>query len=824
MLFKTPTLSLSDCTASVLLTDSRRVVYPDQAVFFAFKGNHHDGHQFLDELYRQGVRQFVVQDGALSLAQEQQLSAWTDASVWVVPSTLRALQQLVAEHRARFALPVLGITGSNGKTIVKEWLAQLLAPDAPLAVSPKSFNSQLGVPLSVWQLNQSHAMGIFEAGISRPHEMEYLQPIIQPTHGIFTNIGSAHDEGFRSQKQKVTEKLRLFTKANFLLYRSDYASVDEEVRLILRSVNPGLKTLTWATQAASDVPVSWQTEATETLLTIRWKDETHSFRTAFRDEASLENLTHCIVFLLYWGLDVEVIRARIAALRPVSMRLELKEGIYQSTLIDDAYNNDLQGLSMALDFLSQQEQQPYKAVVLSDVLQSGQDEAELYDTLADWLVQRKIHQLVGIGPAFVRNAHRFAQLPERSVYVDTATFLRQFPYRKFSRHLVLVKGARSFEFEKIVTRLQQKTHATVLEINLDALVHNLNYYRSKIAKKTKVMAMVKAFAYGSGSVEVASLLQFHRVDYFAVAYADEGVALRQHGITRPIMVMNPTPSSFDTLWHYRLEPELYSKRIWEEWVHFCAHQPTDQTAPAVHIKLDTGMHRLGFDPTDLDWLLEQLREYPALEVATVFSHLVGADDSQHNAYSQQQFRTFVAGATRIEQTLGRSVTKHLLNSAGIVRFPDYQLDMVRVGIGLYGVEASGQEGHRLQPIGRLTTVLSQIKTLEPGQTVGYGRKGQVTKPARIGTIAIGYADGYDRRFGNGLGHVWVNGTLCPTIGNVCMDMTMIDLGEAEAQEGDEVVVFGPELPLTELADRLQTIPYELLTGIGERVKRVFTKE
>ncbi len=809
--------------AQYLLTDSRQLSFAARSIFFALPGEHHDGHRFVSDVYQRGVREFVVEKSALTPALKSKLEAWADATVWVVADSLKALQNIVARHRAQFDMPVVGITGSNGKTIVKEWLTQLLAPSERVVASPKSYNSQIGVPLSVWNMTDSHTMALFEAGLSRPHEMERLEPIILPTVGIFTNIGSAHDEGFRSRKQKITEKLRLFTRAGKLIYCLDYSEIDEEVRLILGRVNPALQTLAWGQNTSAEVEVAYDFQENKTFVNFAGRLGNHRFETHFRNEASLENLTHCLVFLLDYGLSPELIQERIRGLRPVSMRLQLKEGIHHSYVIDDTYNNDFQGLTMALNFLGQQEGRRRRAVILSDVLQSGQPADELYGTINQLFLEKKIDLLVGIGQEIAQQAKLF-ETPEKRFYQSTEAFLKHFPLDRVAGSVVLVKGARPFQFEKIVNRLQQKVHGTVLEINLDALTHNLNYYRNKVGAGTKIMVMVKAFAYGSGSAEVANLLQFHRVDYLAVAYADEGVALRQSGITLPIMVMNPDRSTFDNLLEHGLEPELYSRRILDEWVEFTTQSKSAVTLPGVHIKLDTGMHRLGFEEKDYDWLVGKLIQNPALKVRSVFSHLVGADDGSLNPFSRAQFGKFMVGVTRLETALGYPFTKHILNSAGIVRFPDYRLDMVRLGIGLYGLESTGTEQRFLQTVGTLKTTISQIKHLKAGETVGYGRRGKLTDDTTIGTIALGYADGYDRGLGNGTGQVSVNGTLCPTVGNICMDMTMIDLTEAAAEEGDEVLVFGREIPITDLAQRAGTIPYEILTGVSERVKRVFFKE
>ncbi|MFD2571972.1 bifunctional UDP-N-acetylmuramoyl-tripeptide:D-alanyl-D-alanine ligase/alanine racemase [Spirosoma soli] len=828
------------------LTDSRQVTgRVDDVVFFAIQGEHHDGHNFIGDLYQKGVRQFVVERSALTPARRTELMNYPEAQFIEVDSSLQTLQSLASQHRRLFRIPVVGITGSNGKTIVKEWLAQLLADDFVIVKSPKSYNSQLGVPLSVHPLNDSHTLGIFEAGISQSHEMQALESVILPTIGLFTNIGTAHDEGFKSRKQKIAEKLRLFIHAQTLVYCKDYTEIDDEVNMLLKAVNPDMQLITWSMQGKD---ATYQAQLTQNWLTLTGPSGHVKLRLPFTDPASVENLIHCVVVMRCLKFFSQyALQARINRLRPVSMRLEQKEGINNCVLIDDSYNNDVAGLLLALRFLNQQSTRSRRVVILSDVLQSGQAEDELYEQVASLMQAAHVEQFIGIGPLVSRNARFFA--PNSTFYETTDQFLTQFAFSDLRDSAVLVKGARPFSFERIVNRLQRKVHGTVLEINLDALTHNLNYYREKVGRSdgdaahrpstTKIMVMVKAFAYGSGSGEVAQLLQFHRVDYLAVAYADEGVSLRQNGVDLPIMVMNPAPETFATLLEYNLEPEIYSIRLlreWGEWVEGVgrgaegveqgeeAPRPAPSAPRPLHLKIDTGMHRLGFLEHELPDVIEYLKARPALCVATVFSHLVGADESQFNSFSEQQYDTFLRCTTALEAGLGYRPTRHLLNSAGIVRFPDYKLDMVRLGIGLYGVESSQLDTSAVRPVGTLRSVISQIKTVPAGESVGYSRRGVLDHDARIATLAIGYADGYDRRFGNGVGQVWVNGTRCPTVGNVCMDMTMIDVTNASAYEGDEVIIFGPEIPITELAHQIGTIPYEILTGVSERVKRVFFKE
>ena len=824
------------------ITDSRQISgneQPTDTTFFAIQGEHHNGHDFIGEVYGKGIRRFVVERSALTPHRRAELANYTDAQFVEVDNSLQTLQTLAAEHRGHFRIPVVGITGSNGKTIVKEWLAQLLADDFSVAKSPKSYNSQLGVPLSVHMLTESHTLGIFEAGISKAHEMQALEPIIRPTIGIFTTIGTAHDEGFRTRRQKIAEKLRLFIHADTLIYCADHTEIDEEVNMLLKAVNPDMRFITWSLTGRN---ATYQGHLENNSLTLTGNSITYTLRLPFTDPASVENLMHCLITLLtLHPIDAPVLQHRLDGLRPISMRLEQKEGINNCILIDDSYNNDVAGLQLALRFLHQQSTRNQRVVILSDVLQSGQPEHELYEQVGGLVQTNAVTRFVGIGSVISRNARFFAA--DSQFYATTDQFLAEFPFPELRDSTVLVKGARPFSFERIVQRLERKVHGTVLEINLDALTHNLNYYREKVGRSnTQLMVMVKAFAYGSGSAEVAQLLQFHRVNYLAVAYADEGVSLRQNGISLPIMVMNPggstdRPETFATLLEYNLEPEIYSMRLLQEWGKFLEEKGRRervgekgregeyiQFLSSLHLKIDTGMHRLGFLESEIPAVAEYLTRHPNLRVATVFSHLVGSDDAQFNAFSQQQYETFLRSTNVLETALGYQPTRHLLNSAGIVRFPDYKLDMVRLGIGLYGVEASGAEQSALQIVGTLRTVISQIKAVPAGESVGYSRRGVLDHDARIATLAIGYADGYDRRLGNGVGEVWVNGTRCPTVGNICMDMTMIDITGASANEGDEVVLFGTDVPIIELAHRIGTIPYEILTGVSERVKRVFFKE
>ena len=852
----------ADATAEArhLLLDSRRMGLPVGAVFFALRGPSHDGHRYLPDLYAQGVRQFVVEEGA---ALPGGLAAYPGAGLLAVARPLAALQALAAAHRAEFAGPVLAITGSNGKTIVKEWLAQLLSPDEDICRSPRSYNSQVGVPLSVWELNPArHTLGIFEAGISEVGEMTRLAAIIQPTEGLFTTLGTAHDAGFASARQKLHEKLQLFIGPQFR--RLFYCADQPQVRAAMAELQlPGFG---WTRQPDQPADLRFTTENVAAGTTRLRADYpatglSTEFTLPFADEPSLENALHCLAVLLYRQVEPAEIQRRLLRLHPVAMRLEMKPGRHGSYLLDDTYNNDLAGLALALNVLARQSRPGRRTLILSDVLESGLSRAALYARVAALLPAAGVTRLVGIGEEIskelkIMNYELNIETKETlgaqdaptdpdsflifnsqfliQTYPSTEAFLAQLNPADFAHETILIKGARRFGFERIVAALQAQQHGTVLEVNLDALSHNLQHYRRQLQPGTKLMVMVKAFAYGAGSYEVASLLEFQRADYLAVAYADEGIALREAGISLPIMVMNAAPDSFDLLRRYRLEPEIYSFELLDEYVAtITAAAPAETPAsslPAlkIHLKLDTGMRRLGFDEADLPVLLARLRTHAAhLPVASLMTHLATADEPAHDDFTRAQLAAFRRMAAAIEAVLGHSVLKHALNSAGILRFPEAQFDMVRLGIGLYGVDASNTaDPGALRPVSQLRTTISQIKSLPAGHTVGYGRRGQATGgERRIATLAIGYADGYDRRFGNGNGAVLIHGQPAPLVGSVCMDMCMADVTDIPlARAGDVALVFGEGLPLPALAARIGTIAYELLTNVSERVKRVFVSE
>ena len=782
-----------------LLIDSRKSSFPlDETIYFAIPGPRHDGHHFLQSMYERGVRMFIVS--------REVESPGSGAHILKVEDTVNALQKIASTHRNQYQLPVIAVTGSNGKTIVKEWLGILLSHFRKVVKNPGSFNSQVGVPLSVWLINAQHETGIFEAGISMPGEMDRLREIIQPQKGIFTNIGSAHDEGFASRDEKVAEKMKLFSQCNCLIYRRDYEEIHRQVRI---------PSFTWGHHADSDIRIEKEV-ITDAGLDLELYYEGHPARISlpFADKASVENAMHVVAYMVQEGFTWAEISEGIQHLRPMHMRLEMKRGVNNSYLIDDTYNNDLGGVRIALDFLSTQPGAVKKTLIISDILQTGLPEDEWMKKVKEMAASAGIDRLITIGPGWY--AHH--QAGENS-YPDTRSFIEAMDELSFSHELILVKGARQFALENIVRRLEEKIHGTVLEVNLNALTENLNYYRSRLGRNVKVMVMVKAFAYGSGSVEIANLLEYHRVDYLGVAYVDEGVHLRNNGIQLPIMVMNPSSDGFETMIKYNLEPEIYNERLLLDLIHIVHKRPIK-----IHLKMDTGMHRLGFEQDELSGLLKHLSVHPSIEIASIFSHLAGADEPEHEEFSRNQARMFEGMYSIIREGIGYQPIRHLLNSPGIMRFPEFQYDMVRLGVGLYGVEASDMAQDKLVPISSLQTVISQIKHVKKGDTIGYGRAGMAHSDMKIATIAIGYADGFSRSFSNGRGRVYIRGKFAPVIGNVCMDMTMVDITGINASEGDPVEIFGDHISIREMASAAHTIPYEILTNVSQRVRRVFFSE
>ncbi|MBN2638277.1 MAG: bifunctional UDP-N-acetylmuramoyl-tripeptide:D-alanyl-D-alanine ligase/alanine racemase [Bacteroidales bacterium] len=799
-----------------ILIDSRRLISPVQTLFFALKTKRNDGHKYVGELYQKGIRNFVVTDlGALS-------TQYADASFFVVDDSLKALQQLTAAHRAFYDIPVIGITGSNGKTIVKEWLFQLMSGNKTIVRSPKSYNSQIGVPLSVWQMNEQHEMAIFEAGISEPDEMDALQNIIKPSVGIFTNIGEAHSENFISKAQKIGEKLKLFTRVKTLIYSSDQKELQE---IIIRTgILENIESFTWGKDDTCDLRiVGKEISGKGTRVSARYDNKDLSIEIPFTDSASYENACHCWSAMLLYGYDQKIIAKEMKKLASVAMRLEQKEGINNCTIINDAYNSDFNSLAIALDFMSQQQQHKERVVILSDILQSGRSDADLYADVAQLLKQKQVTRLIGIGPIISRHADAFEM--EKVFYPSTREFLSGFSLVSLRNQTILLKGARVFEFERINRLLQQKVHETVFEINLNALVSNLNYYRSILKTDTKVMAMVKAFSYGSGSFEIANVLQFHQVDYLAVAYADEGVELRRAGITLPIMVMSPEEYAFDLMIAHQLEPEIFSFRALTMLENAIERNVLPPNKPVkIHIKLNTGMHRLGFQEEDMPELIERLKKSPLIYVQSAFSHLAGSDKSELDDFTRQQIARFDTMGEELKKAADHPILLHILNSSGIVRFPEAQYDMVRLGIGMYGVASEKEAENQLQNVTSLRSEIAQIRNVKQGESVGYNRSYIAPSDRKIATVSVGYADGLCRRLGNGKFSLWVNDKKAPIVGDVCMDMCMIDITDIDAKEGDLVTVFDSAHPVKDLSVAADTIPYEILSRISRRVKRVYYHE
>ncbi|PLX12856.1 MAG: bifunctional UDP-N-acetylmuramoyl-tripeptide:D-alanyl-D-alanine ligase/alanine racemase [Marinilabiliales bacterium] len=803
-----------------ILIDSRRLINPDQCLFFALQSKRNDGHKYIQELYKKGLIFFVISKP------EYIRPELSEAVFILVEDTTLALQQLAAAHRQMFDIPIVGITGSNGKTVIKEWLYQLLYKDKKIVRSPKSYNSQIGVPLSVWQMDKSNDLAVFEAGISEPEEMKNLQNIIKPNIGIFTNIGQAHDENFINQKQKIGEKLKLFTHVDTLIFNSDQKDVHE---IIIKSeILKNINSFIWGKQDDSDLMITEIIkEASQTTINGRYQEKEVSITIPFSDNASIENAIHCWALMLLLNYDNTVIAKRMLSLTPIAMRLEQKEGTNNCIIINDSYNSDFNSLSIAIDFLKQQSSPEISGrktvVILSDILQSRKNDVELYTAVAQLISDQSIDKFIGIGSNISRQSDKFGE--NAVFYKSTNEFLTNYSFSSFANQIVLLKGARIFEFERISRKLQQKLHETVLEINFGAMVDNLNYFRSKLRGDTKIMAMVKAFSYGSGGFEIANLLEFHNIDYLGVAYADEGVELRKAGIKTPIMVMSPEEHSFDTMIKYNLEPEIFSFRA----LRLLEKSIKDNSLPnnkpvKVHIKLETGMNRLGFREEEITELVEKLMKNRLIYVQSVFSHLAASNKNDFDDFSREQISKFDSMANSIIENSHHKVLKHILNSAGISRFPEAHFDMVRLGISLYGVPSADSDKNKLSNVTRLKSVISKINYIKKGESVSYNRSFIADKDMKIAVVSIGYADGLSRNLSRKGGELFINGKSARIIGDICMDMCMVDLDNIEANEGDDVIVFDAKHTVCDLAEKAETIPYEVLSRISRRVKRVYFHE
>ena len=798
-----------------LCTDSRRVVFPEQSLFFALRTGRSDGHQFVPIAYKKGIRAFVVEDDFITPA------SMPAATFLVVKSSLNALQDLGQWKRSLFKAPVIAVSGSNGKTIVKEWIYQVLHDKFTIVRSPKSYNSQIGVPLSLWQITSSYNLGIFEAGISKPGEMSQLAKMIQPNIGVFTNILDAHDENFQSRRQKCLEKLTLFRNVQKLVFCAD----DPLIKECVDQVNFSPEVLfPWSAKASALIELkSYVVHEKTATLKLAYQGRAVNVDLPFTDPANLENAMHCVATALALGVDLLDLPDRFKQIRSVSMRLNLEEGVNNCDLINDYYNADFDGLKNALEFLESQRQKTNTTVILSDIVHSEQNKEELYHQVARLLKEKKIDHLIAVGPDFEKHSPLFSS--NSSFFNNTKLLLEALPALRLTNETILIKGARSFAFEKVAQLLKKKTHQTVLEVNLTAIQHNYNFFRSQLKPSTKTMVMVKALSYGAGTHEIAKLLAFNNAAYLGVAFLDEGIALRDAGITTPIMVMNPDFNALETMISAQLEPEVFNQRSLDLVLHFLQTSSSLVRPLKIHLKVDTGMHRLGFDADEVDTVLTSLEKYKQIEIASVFSHLATSDDPAMDEYTKQQIKCFTAVKEKVIKILPHKPPLfHILNSAGITRFPKAQFDMVRIGIGLYGVSPDPSAQKRLLNCSTLKTKISQIKSIDSGDAVGYGRAFIAQRPMEVATLPIGYADGFNRSLSCGKGAVLINGKIAPIVGNVCMDMTMVDVSGIDATEGQEAIIFGSKFPLLDYAKRLNTIPYEALTSISPRIPRVFYQE
>lgn len=809
----------ADANIGFLLTDSRSLCFPEETMFFAIKSERNDGHKYIAGLYDRGVHNFVV-----TTVPDDYEKLYPEANFLKVTNTLEALQRLAERHRDEFDIPIVGITGSNGKTVVKEWLYQVLSPDCFVTRSPRSYNSQIGVPLSVWLMNDETKVGIFEAGISQPGEMLALRDIIQPTIAVITNLGAAHQENFSSMEEKCKEKLILFHDAPTAIYNAD----DETIKKVVDGSDYKGEKLCWSLKDKQAPMYIDSVKKGETTTTISYiynnvsKNVVGSFSIPFIDDASIEDAIVTALIALRLGVDADKLSERMGKLEPVAMRLEVKEGRHGCTLINDSYNSDINSLDIALDFMNRRPDHKgrRRTLILSDIQQSGMAPADLYREVSRLAKERGVEKFIGIGPVISDNANEI-DINEKFFFNSVSSFLDSTVFRTLRDEVILIKGARQFGFDQITDLLVEKVHETVLEVNLNAVVANLNYYRSFMKPETKLVCMIKADAYGAGSVEIAKTLQDHRVDYLAVAVADEGATLRRNGITANIMIMNPEMSAFKTMFDYDLEPEVYSFRLLDALVK--AAEKEGITGWPVHIKLDTGMHRLGFDPEkDMEKLIDKLKHQNAVIPRSVFSHFVGSDDDNFDEFSARQFALFDKGSKQLQAAFDHKILRHIDNSAGIEHFPERQLDMCRLGLGLYGINS--RNNHIINNVSTLKTTILQLRNVPAGDTVGYSRKGKIDHDSVIAAIPIGYADGLNRHLGNRHGYCLVNGKKAEYVGNICMDVAMIDVTGIPCKEGDSVEIFGDDLPVTVLSDILDTIPYEVLTGISNRVKRVYFQD
>lgn len=807
-------LNAPDLMIGYLLTDSRSLAYPEHTLFFAIRTKNNDGHHYISQLYDKGVRNFVVETTG-GIPQE-----YTDANFLVTRNSLSALQEIAAYHRKRFSCPVIGITGSKGKTTLKERLNQLLKKDFNIIRSPRSYNSQIGVPLSLWEMDDNTSLSIIEAGISKPNEMNTLQDMIRPTIGVWTNLGDEHNDGFLSIYQKAQEKAKLLTNCETIIYCADDNLINEMVKPILSVA----QCIGWSTSnPEADLYIS-QIDKEEKTTDIIYKYQKHTYKITIpltRDR-DIENVINCLAVMLCLNVDNDVIAERMASLTPIDTRLNVIEGTNNCMVIADSYTSDYNSLAPALDFMARRATpDSTMTLILSDVQHEAFTQNELYRQIAELTKSKNIGRVIGIGNEISHYQHFFDV--NSLFFTSTEEFLQEMSQSDFENETILIKGAPEFNFKQIIDMLEARQHQTVLQVNLDAVTSNYNFFRSKLHPGTKIVCMVKASGYGAGSYELAKSLQDRGAAYLAVAAHDEGADLRKAGITMPIMVLNPKVTNYKAMFAYNLEPEVFSIEECKEIIKEA--EKCGITNYPVHIKVETGMNRLGFLKEQLPELISILQSQDAITPASIFSHLSSADEPLQDQYTLQQFNYFEECCEILQKGFKHHILRHILNTTGIVRFPEYQFDMVRLGIGLNGIATvyDGSE-NELEPISSLHSVIISMKNLPAGTTIGYGRNGVLQRDSRIATIPIGYADGFARCFSNGKAHMWVNGTLCPTIGNICMDVCMIDVTDAYCKVGDHVEIFGKHIPVEKLAEARDTIPYEILTSISERVKRVYYRE
>ncbi|MBQ7157399.1 MAG: bifunctional UDP-N-acetylmuramoyl-tripeptide:D-alanyl-D-alanine ligase/alanine racemase [Bacteroidaceae bacterium] len=820
-------------TINWLLIDSRSLCFPEETLFFAMKTQKNDGHKYIGELYKRGVRNFVVERRS-EFAKTEAWKDYSDANFLIVTSSVSAIQQLAAYHRSQLDLPIIAITGSNGKTTVKEWLYQLLSIDYNVCRSPRSYNSQVGVPLSLWLINKHNDFAIIEAGISGMGEMEKIEAIVKPTIGVITNVGAAHQENFISYDIKCSEKMMLFKNCKNVVLNFNDNTIRHCAAIIPTSVNQ----FTWkrAEDDCSFMVRSIEKDEKQATIKFQYRGEIGQYTINFIDTAAIENSITCFATVLaireyveqnpsaqrsIITLSIEELCQRMAKLEPVAMRLEVKDGIRGCTLINDTYNSDVQSLDIALDFMSRRPDKKgqTRTLILSDILQSGESPKSLYSRVAQMAKSRGINKVIGVGEEISCCGGYFPM--EFHSFANTNELIVSDVFAQLKNEFILIKGARKFNFDRLSDLLTLKVHQTILEVNLTALKNNVNYYRQFMKPETKLVCMVKASAYGVGSLEISKTLQDIGVDYLAVAVADEGADLRKAGITSNIMIMNPEMTSFKMLFDYKLEPEVYSFEILEALIH--AAEKEGITNFPIHVKLDTGMHRLGFNPEkDMPRLIDRLKRQTALVPCSVFSHFVGSDEDSFDEFSRHQFALYMKGCEELQAAYAHKIIRHICNSAGIEHFPEYHLDMCRLGLGLYGINSRNNKV--INNVATLKTTILQIRDVPAGDSIGYSRKTILQRDSRIAAIPVGYADGLDRHLGNRHCYCLVNGKKAEYVGNICMDVCMIDVTDIDCKVGDTAIIFGDELPVTELSDVIGTIPYEVLTGVSNRVQRVYIEE